>query len=151
MLRIYLPSSTDLELCSDVPTVDFVDTWTFVTVFKSRYILVSSDLLMARGIWDPSFWSRDGGSQHLGPKSSGPSTQDPSFGSQVFGSLISMRHLTGPGSGTIRVLGPRDPLRAFAPVFHLNLLQNGNLFGLYYHKFNPVVRWICSHFCENSI
>ena len=112
---------------------------------------LTSDLLMARGIWDPSFWSWDGGSQHLGPKSSGPSTQDPSFGSQVFGSLISMRHLTGPGSGTIRVLGPRDPLRAFAPVFHLNLLQIGNLFGLYYHKFNPVVRWICSHFCENSI
>ena len=38
MLRIYLPSSTDLKLCSDVPTVDFVNTWTFVTIFTSRYL-----------------------------------------------------------------------------------------------------------------
>ena len=38
MLRIYLPSSTDLKLCSDVPIVDFVDTWTFVTVFMSRHL-----------------------------------------------------------------------------------------------------------------
>ena len=38
MLQIYLPSSTDLKLCSDVPTVDFVDTWTFVTIFMSRYL-----------------------------------------------------------------------------------------------------------------
>ena len=38
MLWIYLPSSTDLKLCSDVPTVNFVDTWTFVTVFMSRYL-----------------------------------------------------------------------------------------------------------------
>ena len=36
MLRIYLPSSTDLKLCSDVPIVDFVDTWTFVTKSMSR-------------------------------------------------------------------------------------------------------------------
>ena len=32
MLRIYLHSSTNLKLCSDVPIVDFVDTWT------SRYL-----------------------------------------------------------------------------------------------------------------
>ena len=38
MLRIYLPSSTDLKLCSDVPIVDFVDTWTFVTIFTSRHL-----------------------------------------------------------------------------------------------------------------
>ena len=38
MLRIYLPSSTDLKLCSDVPTINFVDTWTFVTIFTSRYL-----------------------------------------------------------------------------------------------------------------
>ena len=38
MLRIYLPSSTDLKLCSDVPTVDFVNKWTFVTIFTSRYL-----------------------------------------------------------------------------------------------------------------
>ena len=38
MLRIYLPSSTDLKLCSDVPTVDFVDTWTFVTESMSRHL-----------------------------------------------------------------------------------------------------------------
>ena len=36
MVCIYLPQSTDLKLYSDVPTVDFVDTWTFVTVFTSR-------------------------------------------------------------------------------------------------------------------
>ena len=38
MLRIYLPSSTDLKLCSDVPIVNFVNTWTFITVFTSRYL-----------------------------------------------------------------------------------------------------------------
>ena len=38
MLRIYLPSSTDLKLCSDVIIVDFVDTWTFVTEFMSRHL-----------------------------------------------------------------------------------------------------------------
>ena len=40
MLRIYLPLSTDLKLCSNVPTptVNFVDTWTFVTVFTSRHL-----------------------------------------------------------------------------------------------------------------
>ena len=38
MLRIYLPSSMDLKLCFDVLTVDFVDTWTFVTVFTSRHL-----------------------------------------------------------------------------------------------------------------
>ena len=38
MLRIYLPSSTSLKLCSDIPTVDFVDTRTFVTVFMSRHL-----------------------------------------------------------------------------------------------------------------
>ena len=38
MLWIYPPSSTDLKLYSDVPTVDFVDTWTFVTVFTSRHL-----------------------------------------------------------------------------------------------------------------
>ena len=38
MLRIYLPSSTDLKLCSDVPIVNFVDTWTFVTIFTSRHL-----------------------------------------------------------------------------------------------------------------
>ena len=38
MLRIYLPSSTDLKLYSDVPIVNFVDTWTFFTVFMSRHL-----------------------------------------------------------------------------------------------------------------
>ena len=38
MLRIYLPSSTDLKLCSDVPTVDSINKWTFVTIFTSRYL-----------------------------------------------------------------------------------------------------------------
>ena len=38
MLRIYLPSSTDLKQCSDVPTVNFVDTWTFTTIFRSRHL-----------------------------------------------------------------------------------------------------------------
>ena len=38
MLRIYLPSSMDLKLCADVPTVDFVNTWTFVTIFTSRHL-----------------------------------------------------------------------------------------------------------------
>ena len=38
MLQIYLPLSMDLKLCSNVPTVNFVDTWTFVTVFTSRYL-----------------------------------------------------------------------------------------------------------------
>ena len=52
MLRISLPSSMDLKLCSNVPVVNFVDTWTFVTVFTSS-------------IWVPSFGSRDGGSQHF--------------------------------------------------------------------------------------
>ena len=28
----------DLKLCSDVPIVDFVDTWTFVTIFTSRHL-----------------------------------------------------------------------------------------------------------------
>ena len=32
MLRIYLPSSTDLKLYSDVPIVNFVDTVTLVTL-----------------------------------------------------------------------------------------------------------------------
>ena len=42
MLRIYLPSSTDLKLCSNIPTVNFVDTWTFVTVFTSRYLNINN-------------------------------------------------------------------------------------------------------------
>ena len=33
----------DLKLCSDVPIVNFVDTWTFVTVFTSRHL--------GRNIW----------------------------------------------------------------------------------------------------
>ena len=36
MLWIYLPSSTDLKLCSNVPIIHFVNTWTFLTVFTSR-------------------------------------------------------------------------------------------------------------------
>ena len=38
MLRIYLPSSMDLKLCSNVLIVNFVDTWTFVTIFTSSYL-----------------------------------------------------------------------------------------------------------------
>ena len=38
MLWIYLPSSTDLKLCSDVPIIHFVNTWTFLTVFTSRHL-----------------------------------------------------------------------------------------------------------------
>ena len=40
MLRIYLPSSTDLKLCSDVPIVDCVDTWSFVTVFELQWDMI---------------------------------------------------------------------------------------------------------------
>ena len=28
--------SKNLKLCSDVPTVDFVDTWTFITRFETN-------------------------------------------------------------------------------------------------------------------
>ena len=57
MLRIYLPSSTDLKLCSDVPTVDFVDTWTFVTGFTSRYlgpniwVLANKSKMICHQLW----------------------------------------------------------------------------------------------------
>ena len=46
MLRIYLPKSTDLKLCSDVPT------WTFVTIFKSRHL-------------DPNNWVLANGSKTI--------------------------------------------------------------------------------------
>ena len=79
MLRIYLPSSTDLKLCSDVPIIDFIDKWTFVTVFTSRQL-------------GPNIWVLANGSkmicQHLGHLL-GP-------GSQVL----------GPGSET-QIPGPR--------------------------------------------
>ena len=57
MLRIYLPSSTDLKLCSDVPIVDCVDTWTFVTGFTSRYlgpniwVLANKSKMICHQLW----------------------------------------------------------------------------------------------------
>ena len=53
MLRIYLPSSMDLKLCADLPTVDFVNTWTFVTIFTSRHLgpniwVLASDICVVR-------------------------------------------------------------------------------------------------------
>ena len=51
MLRIYLPSSTDLKLCSDVPTVDFINKWTFVTyLHPGTWVLTSGSLQL----WDES-------------------------------------------------------------------------------------------------
>ena len=38
MLQIYLPSSTDLKLYSYVRIVDFVDTWTCITIYMSRHL-----------------------------------------------------------------------------------------------------------------
>ena len=115
MLWIYLPLSTDLKLCSDVPTVDFVDTWTFITIFTSRHLGPS--------IWVPSFGSLDCGSQHLGPEHSKPEslglgTWVPSFGS--------------------RVLGPRNPFRAFAP--NLNIKINFSIFSPFNFPFFQVLR-----------
>ena len=61
MLRIYLPSSTDLKQCSDVPISDFVDTRTFVTKSMSRHLgpnicqplehLLGGSRHMGLGIW----------------------------------------------------------------------------------------------------
>ena len=67
MLRIYLPSSTDLKLCSDVPIVNFVDTWTFVTIFTSRH-LSPNIWVLAKGskmICQP-LEHLLGGSRHMG-------------------------------------------------------------------------------------
>ena len=60
MLRIYLPSSIGLKLCSDVPSVDFVDTWTFVTIFTSRYlgpniwVLANKSKMICHQLWGNS-------------------------------------------------------------------------------------------------
>ena len=69
MLRIYLPSSTDLKLCSDVAIVDFVDTWTFVAVFTSRH-LGPNIWVLANGskiICQPLGHLLGPGSSHMGP------------------------------------------------------------------------------------
>ena len=86
MLRIYLPLSTDLKLCSDVPTVDFVDTWTFVTVFMSNHL-------------DPNTWVIANGSKTicqplghlLGP---GSETKRPGMRtcSEIFDAVIVTSH-----------------------------------------------------------
>ena len=85
MLRIYLPWSTDLKLCSEVNTL------TFVTLHLGPGTVGPS-------IGVPKVWVPALGTHHLGPSVRVP-----------------MRHLMGPRSSTIRVPGPKDPLRAFAP------------------------------------
>ena len=68
MLRIYLPSSMDLKLCSDVPIVNFIDTKTFATLHSG-----------------PSSWVQKFESQY-----SGHVIWVPSVG-------VNMRHNSGPG------------------------------------------------------
>ena len=71
MLRIYLPSSTDLKLCSDVPIIDFVNTWTFIChrIYVSNpylrpgtWVLTSGSLQMGLkwfvNLWDTGNWSK---------------------------------------------------------------------------------------------
>ena len=68
MFWIYLPSSTDLKLCSDVPIVDFVDTWIFVTILTSRH-LGSNIWVLANGskmICQPLGHLLGPGSSHTG-------------------------------------------------------------------------------------
>ena len=69
MLRIYLPSSMDLKLCADVPTVDFVNTWTFVTIFTSRHLGPNIWVLAngSRIIFQPLGHLLGPGSSHMGP------------------------------------------------------------------------------------
>ena len=97
MLRIYLPSSTDLKLCSNVPIIDFVDTWTFIChrIYVSNpylrpgtWVLTSGSLQMGLkwfvNLWDTGNWSKmicqplghllGPGSRVPGP---GSRTQDP--------------------------------------------------------------------------
>ena len=102
MLQIYLPSSMDLKLCSYVPTVDFIDTLTFVTVFTSRH-LGPNIWVLANGskmICQPLAHLLGPGSSHMGlgiwvfPMSNlifmllvsldpGPKTQDPNPKTQI--------------------------------------------------------------------
>ena len=68
MLQIYLPSSTDLKLYSDVPIITH-DTWTIVTIFMSRH-LGPNFWVLANGskiIYQPLRHLLGPGSSHMGP------------------------------------------------------------------------------------
>ena len=106
----------DMKLCSNVPTVDFVDTWTFVTIFKSRHL-------------DPNNWVLANGSimiyQPLGHLL-GPGSRVWCQGSTLFlCNLIFGPHIPGPvnlwDTYWVLGLGPRtqDPgpgLRTCSPI-----------------------------------
>ena len=88
MLRIYLLSSTDLKLCSDVPTSLYLHPGTWVPVSGSLHL---GPRTVGPSTWDPNIPNLRVrvpvlGSQHLGPFIRGPGSQGPikSFCSNIY-------------------------------------------------------------------
>ena len=119
MLRIYLPSSTNFKLCSDVPTVDCIDTWTFITIIcPGTWVLTSGSLQMGLkwfvNLWDTGNWSK--------------------MICQPLG------HLLGPGSW-VSDPGPgtQDPVCGLAPHFLLEFYCVIHIFRKYIYQITPKI------------